>query len=216
MGFLNDFMNAAKDVAQNINEERQAREQARLERGTGNPNFDNPPPALPARPVQTTLNNHTVQFMLSQDFIDDAGYMGTVISFKYCPPGFENEYINDYERYGKDSDYDPNEIKIYSISLFSDYGEFDEIITAFEEYKNYGDISDSLELIPFENGNYLFKTVLNAGNYIEHIYVFRDGFEDIESCPFLLLFYESKIRGTKLEQKLISSFNGVANSLTIN
>lgn len=210
MGFFDDFANAIQNV-------HEVMENARQERGSGNPNFDTPPPALPVRTIQTFVNNHSIQFTISQDFIEDAGYTSSVISFKYCPPGFENEYINDYYRYGNsyDNQYDPNEVKIFSISIETYPTEFIEIDELIENYVNAGNTSNIQDFTCFESGIYLFRASMRTGNYFSHIYVFRDGSENIDTRSYLLLSYEDKIQNTQLEKKLIACFNGVANSLTI-
>lgn len=206
MGLFDDLVNAAKDAAHSINE---SMENARKERGSGCSNYNNPPPALPAKPIQTSVNNHNVQFMLSQDFIEEPGFASSVISFKYCPAGFENEYNAIIDDDGNKS------YRVFSISIETCPTELFEIDELINNYINTGDSIGARDFVEFEDGIYLFKACIETYGYLEHIYVLRNDNEDTEDYSFLLLNYEKEIQGTPLEQKLIACFNGVANSLTL-
>lgn len=201
MGLFDDLINSAKDI---INETKKAINdgQEKISQSQNNTEsmederFNNPPAPLPAVSVQTHLHENNVQFMISKDFTEHGGYMSSTISLKYTA-----------EHLGLRDD--------ITISLLEGVGDFDEIADCIEEYISSKTVSDVEQFTDFPDGKYLFKVKLSVSGYTEYFYVLRGDAADSYDYDIVLLFYPDEIKNTNLENKLVSCFDEVANTLNI-
>ena len=201
MGLFDDLINSAKDI---INETKKAIKdgQEKISQSQNNTEsmederFNNPPAPLPAVAVQTYLHEKNAQFMISSDFTEFGGYASSTISLKYTA-----------EHLGLRDD--------ITISLLEGVGDFDEIADCIEEYISSKTVSDVEQFTDFPDGKYLFKVKLLVSGYTEYFYVLRSDSTDSYDYDIVLLFYPSEVKGTNLENKLISCLDEVANTLTI-
>ncbi|MCR5213952.1 MAG: hypothetical protein K6E10_06020 [Eubacterium sp.] len=211
MGLFDKILNGAKEVIDGTKTaiekiendmDQDVNQYADNKKLAGKERYDNPPEALPPVSVQTYLNGNNVQFMISDDFTKGEGYMNSVISFKYNP-----------EHFGVlDDIYDEENI---TISLQEGVGDFDEIAECIEEYISNGSVSDVEQFEDYPDGKYMFKVKMLASDYELYYYVLRSDVEDSYDHDVLLLFYPYEVKGTNLEKKLLSCFDEVAKSLTI-
>lgn len=206
MGLLDNLFGAAKEIAEGTKKavEEIQKEMDKEDNNTSSVHyerFNNPSEPLPAISVQTKLHGNNAGFMISDDFTENEGYTNSVVSLRYNP-----EHLGVLEMD------DENAI---TISLQEGIGEFDEIAECIDEYISSGTLSGVEQFEDFSDGKYLFKAKMALSDYNMSFYVLKSDSDDAYDYDILLLFYPSEVEGTNLESKLLSCFDEVAKTLTI-
>lgn len=204
MGLFDKFLGAAKEIAEGTktaleNIEKEMNQEVNNTKSMDEERYKNPPESFPVVPVQAKLHGHNVQFMISGDFIEHEGYIGSVISLKYEP-----EHLGVLEMD------DENEI---TVSLLEGVGEFDEIADCIDEYISSGTL-DTEGFEVYTDGKYLFKAKV-AASHSMYFYVLRSDSDDPYEYDILLLIYPAEVEGTDLEKKMMACFDDTAKTLTI-
>lgn len=204
MGFFDSLLNGAKEI---IDGTKTAIDKIQMDvdqeknNTVNNERFNAPSEPLPAVAVQTGLRGYNVQFMLSSDFTEHAGYVASTVSLKYNP---EHLGVLEYD--------DEGEI---TVSLHEGIGDFYEIGECIEELISSGTLSGAELFEAFPDGIYKFKARISASDYMMYFYVLRSNASDPYDHDILLLFYPADVHNTNLEKKLVYCFDEAARTLTI-